>query len=884
MSNRYFSKFKLLSLQAVMLMVFNSCVGLQNQNVKINALKPNGTSQPICLARNNRTATIIIPSKPTTLERNAATELKKTLEVITGEKFTIASDKVKPDGVFISVGNTIQAKKAGFSDLPSKLGKEGVAVKPHGGNLFLLAGPKGIMNAVMAFLEEDLGCRWYSDEWNYIPHDKNLTAMVVDRTSLPDFNSRFVFTATAMSSDPDWTTRNRVMKWNRFNHVKNWFCHTYERICPMSEFKKHPDLFAKRANGKPFNTQICPTNPEIVKRAVARVLSALRKNRDKDADLIAIAENDGSTGYCHCPRCEKINKKYGSPIAAHLFLVNSVARAIKKEFPDITVDYIVYSKDFRKPPIGIKMEPNTEMWFCSNNVGVNKCYRHDAKAVAEFEKWKKISNGKFNVWEYGCDYGDYFRVTPSLHAKIDNLRFWKENGADGIMFLEVFGARGGDQQALRAWILSKMLWDSSRDPDKLVLDFCEGVFGEAAPEMYEYYKLVEKAGLAEKISNGKFNVWEYGCDYGDYFRVTPSLHAKIDNLRFWKENGADGIMFLEVFGARGGDQQALRAWILSKMLWDSSRDPDKLVLDFCEGVFGEAAPEMYEYYKLVEKAGLAEESVEKYYGKAEFIAKANKIFDKAYATADKTGNIELRHRIDVQYVPIAFMEINSIFQAYPGNKKNFPTERYNKLLNDIKRITKRENMGGYSEVRGMPGYIKELELLERTQKNGALWIYAINGTLYKYPIRKDPLATKGKAPLLPCDDNWLVQWAFPANLCVPGVKYQLRASVRPLKDSQSDNVASGGVYFKPGKIKTIDTEDDSKARNVRTKAMSDKKSFTDHIDGRSLSSKKYRWVAIGKPFIPEKNSYIWFAAKSGSDIGGLFVDKIELRPVENTKK
>ena len=175
-------------------------------------------------------------------------------------------------------------------------------------------------------------------------------------------------------------------------------------------------------------------------------------------------------------------------------------------------------------------------------------------------------------------------------------------------------------------------------------------------------------------------------------------------------------------------------------------------------------------------------------------------------------------------------------------------------------------MGGYSEVRKMAGYIDELESLEKVQENGSLWIYAINGTLYKYPIKKDPLAANGKAPLLPCDDNWLVQWAFPSNLCIPGLKYQLRAQFRPVNDSSLERVAKGGVYFKPS--------------NTRTKAMSDKKSFNNPINGGQLSSKEYRWVILGKPFIPEKDSYIWFSAAANSKIGGLFVDKIELVPIK----
>jgi hypothetical protein len=524
----------------------------------------------------------------------------------------------------------------------------------------------------------------------------------------------------------------------------------------MAEFKRHPELFAKLPNGKPFNTQLCPTHPEIIKRAKLKVKNALRSNRNKDAVYISISENDGSTGYCHCARCKKVNLKYQTPLAAHLTLVNEVARSIKKEFPEIKVEFLVYSKDFRKPPVNLQLEPNVSMWFCTNTTDKNKPFRCNEKAVAEFNSWNKLVKNT-NIWEYDCDYSNYFRVVPSLHAKIENLKYWKSKEVNGIMFLEVFGARGGDQQALRAWILSKMLWNCKLDPDKLALDFCEGVFGKAAPEMYEYYQLVEKAGAAGK-------------------------------------------------------------------------------------------------------------SVEKFYGKANFIARANKIFRKAFAKADRSRDVRLRERIENHYIPIAFMEIDSLFNKNSTNKKDFPLKRYNYLLAQIKKITKREKMLGYSEVRRMSGRIAELELLKSKAKNGIVGIYAVNGTLYQYPIRKDTLAANGKAPLLPCNDNWLVQWRFPANLCVYGKKYQLRAQVRPIYNSNSKIVAAGGVHYK--------------VTRQRSKAVSDKKSFVTHINGKKLSNKEYRWINIGKPFRPEKDCYAWFSAAAGSKIGGLFVDKIELVPVK----
>jgi hypothetical protein len=723
---------------------------------KINALKAAGEKKSIVLASNAEAVTpIIIAAEAGSNELQAAKTLKKYLDKITGANFKILLDSAPLTTNYISVGNTAKARNAGLSKL--KIDKDGIAVKVIDNNIYLFGnGTNGIMNAVMAFLEEDSGCRWYSDKWDYIPKDRNLKVEVVDRISIPDFSMRFVFSATPLSSNEEWTRNNRVMKWNKFNHVDKWFCHTYAQICPMSEFKKHPELFAKLPNGQPFNTQLCPTHPEIVKRAKERVKAALKSNKDKNATYISISETDGSTGYCHCDRCSKVNRKYQTPLAAHLTLVNEVARSIKDEFPDVKVEFLVYSKDFRKPPVNMKIEPNVAMWFCTTNIDKNTLYRNNKKAVLDFNRWNKL-----------------VKTT---------------------------------------------------------------------------------------------NIWEYDCDYSNYFRVVPSLYSKCENLKFWKRKNVNGVMFLEVYGTRGGDQQALRAWVLSKILWNTKLDSDKLALDFCQGVFGKAAPEMYQYYQLVKKAGVAGKSVEKYYGKAKFIAEANNIFARAFAKADSDKNKELRKRIENHYIPVAFMEIDSIYHKYPGNKNNFPIKRYDWLLEQIKQITVREEMKGYSELRSMSGRIAELELLKNAAKGGVISIYAINGTLYEYPVRKDPLAANGKAPRLPCNENWLVQWSLPSNLCLPGKKYQLRAQLRPINNSSADIVASAGVHFKVTK--------------QRPQVISNQKSFVVQIGGKKLSNKEYRWINIGKPFVPEKDCYCWFAAAAGSEIGGLFVDKLELVPVK----
>lgn len=715
---------------------------------KVNALEPKGVKQAVTLASGGESrAVLIVPAAATDQETLAAGELAKYLEQMSGAAFSVQKDEQKIAGHYISVGDTLQGRQAGFTQIHDTLGAEGFAINVSDGNVYLLGGPQGIVNAAMAFLEEDLGCRWYSDKWDYIPIAKELIAQVSPRRSMPDFALRSVFSAHAVTNSPEWTRRNRVLKWNHFNHMQDWFCHTYGQICPMSEFAAHPDYFAKRADGTPFNTQLCPTHPEIVKRAKERAMAALQANKRQDVTFLSISECDGSTGYCRCERCEAINTAQQAPISAHLTLVNEVARAIRADYPGIKVDFIVYSKDLRTPPRAMQMESNVALWFCTSNSPRVIGYRHN-EAMADFYKWKQL---------------------------VDTI-----------------------------------------------------------------------------------SIWEYGCDYSNYFRVVPSLPALTDNIRLWKENAAAGIMFLEVFGVRGGDQQALRAWVLGKMLWDSTLDPDKLALDFCEGVFGPAALAMYNYYHLVNRAGRAEKSVEDFYGEAEFIKQARAIFDKAFAQADQDGDEELLKRLEVHYVPVAFMEIEAIFRGYPGNRENFPMERYRALLERIQQITAREEMARYSEIRSMSGRLAELGLLLHAADDGVLGIEAIDGTLYEYPVREDALARRGKAVCLPCNDNWLLQWHFPVNVCVPGQAYQLRAQLRVEKEADEGKAGTAGVYFPQNK----------------------EKSFSQSIESGLLYQKEYCWIEIGQPFVPEEKNYVWFAAAAGSAIGHLYVDRIELIPVE----
>mgnify|MGYP000849584334 FL=1 len=77
-----------------------------------------------------------------------------------------------------------------------------------------------------------------------------------------------------------------------FGYIPGWFCHTYDNIVPSTSFEENKALFMIGADGKPDQHQLCPTHPEVMRRAVEKVRQAIQANHDPGRRLISIAQND----------------------------------------------------------------------------------------------------------------------------------------------------------------------------------------------------------------------------------------------------------------------------------------------------------------------------------------------------------------------------------------------------------------------------------------------------------------------------------------------------------------------------------------------------------------------------------------------------------------
>ena len=125
----------------------------------------------------------------------------------------------------------------------------------------------------------------------------------------------------------------------------------------------------------------------------------------------------------------------------------------------------------------------------------------------------------------------------------------------------------------------------------------------------------------------------------------------------------------------------MKAWIISKLLWNPQLDTDSLINDFVYGYYGKAAPCVIKYIRLCQSLvqpnthfGCHIKGNHKVFT-ARFITKAEPIIQKAYQLAE---NEEVRRRvkmIDLQILYLKFVQ-NRI--------KSFTDGTYQKLLQIIK--------------------------------------------------------------------------------------------------------------------------------------------------------------------------------------------------------
>ena len=474
--------------------------------------------------------------------RYAAEELSAFLEKVTGAGFKIV--KEKQEGIANLLVGPGAAKFADREFTTADLGTDGIIIHTVDNCLILAGGdPRGTLYAVYTFLEDHVGCRWWTASASFVPSKPQLRSGDLDVQYVPQFESRS--TNSHGTSDPDFSVRNklnghshRLFASDGFHnvtqdarrggraqaHIKSdkWGAHTFWTLVPPEIYAPdHPEWFAEVDGERTRNVQkikselrsLCLTNQEVRRTLVDNARLALAWN--PHANILSVSQIDGLVP-CRCKTCMAVVNEEESFSGLLIRFVNAVSDDLQ-EYSNIPIETFAYHYT-RKPPrfarpgtnVYIRFvvaydTPESEVFYSTPLDGdVNQRLLNDLRG------WSEITS-RLYLYYYLPNFMSHFHPFPNLEVMGPNVRLFAELGAKGA-FGEAWSRSSGAELAeLRAWVWSKLLWNPRLDARALVEEFVHGYYGGAGSEVLAYLGLLEDAAkkTGELLQQGTGNQAHY---------------------------------------------------------------------------------------------------------------------------------------------------------------------------------------------------------------------------------------------------------------------------------------------------------------------------------------------------------------------------------------
>ena len=502
---------------------------------------------------------IVVAADASPSTQHGAKELQEFLRQMTGATLPIVNDKepAGPHEIILGDGAHLRALDLKIDFKP--LGPEGYVIRTAGPHLVIAGGAlRGNMYGVYGLLEDHLGCRWFAPGVSRIPKSKRLAIGPTGDRQVPVLEYREPFTFDCF--DGDWCARNRVnsssgrlgpQHGGKVRFAGGFFVHTFNRLVPPEKyFDQHPEYFSL-VKGKRLkqHSQLCCTNEDVIRICTEGIRQAMAAQ--PDATVFSVSQNDWHN-YCECEKCQAVAKAEESQIAPVLALVNRVAQAVEKDFPDKAVETLAYQWT-RKPPRTMRPRPNVIIRLCS----IECCFSHplatcDSQANQAFrrdaEGWSKVSD-RLWVWDYVTDFSHYLLPFPNQRVRNDNIKFFVKNHVTGIFEQDTYNTPHSELAALGGYLTAKLLWNPDYDEKRAINEFLEGYYGKAAGPIRQYIDLIHDRVERENIH---VNIWVPP----GHAHLTDELLVQADRL--WQQ--AEQVA--------AGDAEVLKRVKLSRMSVD----------------------------------------------------------------------------------------------------------------------------------------------------------------------------------------------------------------------------------------------------------------------------------------------------------------------------
>ncbi|HUT73946.1 MAG TPA: DUF4838 domain-containing protein [Armatimonadota bacterium] len=455
---------------------------------------------------------IVLSASASPSEKHAAQELQMFLERICGARLPIVTDEETLGEHEIILGDNAHLREIGEKVDLEGLGDEGFVIRTAPPHLVIAGGRlRGTMYGVYTFLEDHLGCRWFTPEVSRIPKLERLEVGDISDRQIPVLEGRDVYFQHAF--DADWAARNRVntgravTKEHGAKAEPPWpYALFYLLIPPDKYFASHPEWFSQvdgeRTHiGRFQRAQLCLTNEGLIQEAIKIAKAWLREH--PQATVISVMQNDGAGGWCECNDCAALEAREGGAHSAPIiYFVNRIAEAIADEHPGVAVSTLAYWYS-QRPPKTLKPRPNVIVRMCTNqccrsHAFANEKCEQNAPLREDLRHWFELTQ-RIYVWDYVVNFRHYLLPFANLGRLGPNIRFFVNHGVRGIFAQGSGDSPHSDLSPLKAYVLAKLMWNPDCNEERAVDEFLAAYFGAAAQPIRAYLDSLEREIEADDL-------------------------------------------------------------------------------------------------------------------------------------------------------------------------------------------------------------------------------------------------------------------------------------------------------------------------------------------------------------------------------------------------
>lgn len=566
------------------------------------------------LAHAGKTAyRIVIPRAADTGTAAVAEDFAKILKEMTGATFPVVRDDAQSsESEIIIGGNNSRLAALGLSDMTEGFTEGEYEIRTLGNRLVIAGAPKrGTINGMYGFLQDHLGCRWFTPGCQYVPRKPTVKLGSIRERQEPAFRWR------SMDSNEQWDA-NWVIR-NRLNESKAmvaggppammqvhgdprsigmtnyWRAHAFGDI-PTSLFEKYPEYHSE-VEGKrvlhptAHKRAYCVTNEDFAMWMAEWTKGKLRGDptiegnqtcyvpgEDPMLDFVSITHAD-TRNLCRCKVCQASYDEIGIT-GTYIRFGNRVAAEVAREFPDARLIAFAYGNTF--PPSSVQAHPNLRI--CWAPIGTDNAHaldegeaNLDRDFIGKLAKWQEKTT-QLGIWHYQYQF-DKLMPRLMIHPTQRNLQIFRDRSIDQVFIEMNFGSfktkkvSDGDKfvpayanadrhgwwifpyglEHVRSYIYARLLWNPDFDVAAGIKEFCDVYYGDAGREMTEYVNTLESLDSYDKTMGTAFK--DYKGVYMDIRhapRLESSVTRKLDKLFDVAEDNvkADATMLRRVQMAR----------------------------------------------------------------------------------------------------------------------------------------------------------------------------------------------------------------------------------------------------------------------------------------------------------------------------------------------